>query len=392
MKTLWCGWFVALFAGCASRQPLGDSMGESLPADKEMSSGEDGHLSLGEPMFEAEAATKAGALAPAPTPAPPDASGAERQVVYSAALRLVVVSAREALASIQSFAKEAGGHLQESDARSITIRVPAERFEAVVARIAALGEVLENNVRAADVTEEMLDLGIRLENLRKARERLLEHLAKSDKLEDTLKIEQELTRVTGEIEQLEGRLRYMQAQIAMSTIRVELNMSAPERAHDGLEIPFEWVARLGDGLLAGTVQGSPRKPHIFSSGPDFTPPADFVRYYSKSDLVEALNAEGVRIKVQRQDNYDEGALVFWRQLARSTLVRTRALAVEDERELDAARWLLRGTRDVGGEPSGYLLVLVREKKRVYTFEAWGPKDAFERSAAALVESAKSLEK
>lgn len=389
MKALWFSGFVALFASCAEMQPLGDSRAESIPADTGMSSGEDGYAAFAVPLVSEARVDSAATKAPIPqSPAP----AAERQVIYSAALRLVVVSAREAFASILGFAKEAGGHLQESDARSITIRVPADQFEAVVARIAGLGEVLENNVRASDVTEEMLDLGIRLENARKARERLLEHLSKSDKLEDTLKIEQELTRVTGEIEQMEGRLRYMQSQIAMSTIRVELNTSAPQRTGDGPDVPFEWVARLGDGLLAGTVQGSPRKPHIFSSGPYFEPPSDFVRYYSKSELVEAMNAEGVRIKVQRQDNYDDGALVFWRQLARASLVRTRALAVGEERELGANRWLLRGTRSVGSEPYGYMLVLVREKKRVYTFEAWGPQEAFDRSLAALVESAKSLEK
>ncbi len=341
---------------------------------------------LGQAPAPAEARAQPALATPSPEPAP----AAERQVIYSAALRLVVVSAREAFASIRALAKESGGHLQESDAHTITIRVPAAAFEDVLARISTLGEVLDSNIRAADVTEEMLDLGIRLENARRARERLLEHLTKSDKVEDTLKIELELTRVSEEIERIEGRLRFMQSQIALSTIRVELNTLTPERATDGLELPFDWIARLGDGLLAGTVQGMPRKPRILARGPRFDPPTGFVRYYSSRDLVEAMDADGLRIKLQLQDNYDEGALAFWSKLARRTLVTTRGLAVSEERDLGEQRTLLLGTREVANQPFGYLLMLARTKSDLYTFEAWGPQDAFERALPALIESAQSL--
>jgi hypothetical protein len=222
-----------LVAGAASEAP-----GESGYADMERQ---------GQELAESSRAELSVADAASPELAAP---AGERQVIYSAALRLVVVSAREAFASIQGIAKQAGGHLQESDARSITIRVPAATFDEVVAKISGLGEVVEHSIKASDVTEELLDLGIRLENARKARERLLAHLAKSEKVEDTLKIELELTRVTGEIEQMEGRLRYMQSQVALSTIKVELNAATPQRSGEGLELPFDWITRLGDGLVA----------------------------------------------------------------------------------------------------------------------------------------------
>ena len=41
--------------------------------------------------------------------------------------------------------------------------------------------------------------------------------------------------------------------------------------------------------------------------------------------------------------------------------------------------------------AGYLLVLARTKNHVYTFEAWGPKQAFDARLEALVASARSLE-
>ncbi|MEQ1895316.1 MAG: DUF4349 domain-containing protein [Planctomycetota bacterium] len=321
---------------------------------------------------------------------PPDAAPA-RSVIYSAELRLVVVSALDAGDAVLAIAKEAGGWLQASDGNTITVRVPSETFERVLARLAKLGEVVARNVHAADVTEEMLDLDIRLENLQRARERLLEHLAKSDKMEDTLRIEAELTRVTGELERIEGRKRFLASQIAMSTITVELNSRSGGREETGLVVPFEWLLRLGDGLVAGSVEGRPRKPSIFADGPDFDAPEGFLRYYSSKELVEAMDAAGLRIKVQRQKNFDEGLLGFWKAMARRALVETRSLAVSEERELSPERALLVGTREVGGETHGYLLLILRQKRHVFTFEAWGPKDQFDAARAALEASAQSLE-
>jgi hypothetical protein len=338
------------------------------------------------------------ALAPqanAPSESGPDAGSQEapqvaRQVIYSAGLRLVVVSTAAAQASVKEIAVACGGWMSESDARSITIRVPAAQFDAALERIALLGEVADRNVRAQDVTEQMLELDIRLENAKRMRERLLAHLEKSTKVEDTLRIEAELGRVTLEIESIEGKLRLLRSQVAMSTIRVDFNRPQPATRDDGGNLPFQWVSRLGDGLVAGSVESRPRQPRIFSSGPRFTPPPQFVRYYSSDDLVEALSADGVRIKLQRVDNFDKGALEFWSKLARTSLVQTRSLAVTDERALGGDRALVRGKREVAGVANGYLLVLARTKDDVYTFEAWGPEASFAPLAEALEKSALSL--
>lgn len=340
----------------------------------------------------APAETSAETPQEAPVTAPDDAKP-ERFVIYSAALRLVVVSVVDASNSTLAIAKEAGGHLQASDASSITIRVPAAKFESVVAQVSKLGELLDRNIQASDVTEEMIDLGIRLDNAQRARERLLEHLQKSEKVEDTLKIEQELMRVTLEIERIEGRLRYLRSQISMSTIRVQFNSRSPRGpAQDGLAIPFEWIGQLGDGLLAGAVESFPRKPWILSNGPSFKPPDEFLRYYSSDELVEAMDADGLRIKVQRHANYDKGAIGFWSKLARRALVESRSLVVASERELDDDRSLIVGSRDVGGERFGYLLLLARSSRRVHSFEAWGPAALFDAKRDALEKSALSLER
>lgn len=329
----------------------------------------------------------------APAADQPQVELTQRQVIYSASLRLVVVSASEASTAVRKIADSLGGYLQESDNASVTIRVPANQFESAVVQIARLGEVIDRAVKASDVTEQMLDLNIRLDNAKKTRERLLSILEKMEKIEDTLKIEAELLRLTTEIETIEGKLRFMQSQIAMSTIRVELNSTSPKLSgSDPLGVPFPWVGKLGDGLVAGTVESMPRKPRLFAGGPKFTPPAEFLRYYADENLVEAMNADGVRIKVQRHDNYDKGDLAFWKKLARRSLVETRAVAIEREEAIDGNATLILGSRDVAGTQYGYILLLARNERSLYTFEAWGSKAQFEPLRAALETSARSMQR
>src|SRR5262245_27713986 len=107
MRSISLALLAAAFVSCATLPMDGagpGSMDADAPAADDGSAGEAG--SLAEPA--APAAPPIEAARPAPVPSAP---ASERQVVYSAALRLVVVSAREAFASIQSFAKESGGWL-----------------------------------------------------------------------------------------------------------------------------------------------------------------------------------------------------------------------------------------------------------------------------------------
>lgn len=322
---------------------------------------------------------------PATKPADP------RLVIYSAAYKLVVADVAGTLRSLQATAEKMGGYMQEIGGGTITFRIPAAKFGEACKSVEDAGEVVDRQVRAQDVTEEMRDLNIRLDNAEKLRERLLELLKKADKVEDTIKIEAELTRVVEQIEQTKGKIRYLSSQLAMSTIRVELNSPVPQNARGtGPKLPFSWVEELGDGLVAGQVQQQTRKLGYFASGPRFTPPVGFVRYYEQSNEVEAMNAEGLRLRVLRRNNVDKAPLSFWQSLARKSLVEGRSLVVTGQ-EGDDNYFYLTGTRDLGGNTLGYVLGIKRSDNQVAVFEAWGPKDQIEKAAAELRKSALSVD-
>jgi hypothetical protein len=67
-----------------------------------------------------------------------------------------------------------------------------------------------------------------MENARRLEQRLIELLAtRTGKLKDVLDVEQSLAQVREEIERYEGRLRYLRAHTAMSTLTVYVHEPVP---------------------------------------------------------------------------------------------------------------------------------------------------------------------
>ncbi len=192
----------------------------------------------------------AGEELPASTPEPAPATRA-RLMVYTARLELLVASVEEARERFIDDIESRGGYLQKREGDSVTCRVPSREFDAVLEGVRKLGKVLDESLRALDVTKEYRDLEIQLDNAKKSRERLLALLEKATEVEDLLKIETELRRLTGEIERLQGQLKYLADQIALSTIEVVFRSNAPPVDPSRRDYSsFWWINQLGvDSVL-----------------------------------------------------------------------------------------------------------------------------------------------
>ena len=100
--------------------------------------------------------------------------------------------------------------------------VPTESLDQALAKIEVMGEVTHRDVSVVDATSRYVDLMIRIDNLRRMRERLTKLVNEATTVKDVLEVERELGRVTTELERMEGQMRLLSQQTTYATIRVTL--------------------------------------------------------------------------------------------------------------------------------------------------------------------------
>jgi hypothetical protein len=155
----------------------------------------------------------------------------DRLVIKTGNITIVVKSVEESVGTVTSMAIAAGGFVVSSKSGSeneklvatLTIKVPAEKFEASMATLRALAlEPPTENVSGQDVTEEYADVGAQLRNLQATEKQLLNLLDRAQTVDDTLKVYNQLTNIRGQIERLQGRMQFLERSAALSTITVSL--------------------------------------------------------------------------------------------------------------------------------------------------------------------------
>ncbi len=176
-----------------------------------------------------------------------------RIVVYTANYLIVVPEIEAAMARMKSIAEAAGGWVDQVDRNTMKIRVPASRFEDTTSLIESLGRFVERSLKAADVTEDYVDLEARLRNARAVRDRLNALLAKAEDVKAALEVEKELARVGREIERLEAKFEILRNRVAFSTISVGFQTVARTApAPINTQLPFAWLRELNPRRLTST--------------------------------------------------------------------------------------------------------------------------------------------
>ncbi len=183
---------------------------------------------------------------------PPTSTGEEAHdasmLIRTAELVLAVYEVDKNLDGVEKKAISLGGYLALRSDRQITVRVPREKFDELVAAISTLGDVLHKNVAAEDVTDQYVDLSMRLKNATAVRERL-EKLLQTAQVKDAVEIHKELAKVTEEIERLEGKLKLLHDRIAYSTITVSFEKTQQQAVRSQALLPFPWMNTMGLGPL-----------------------------------------------------------------------------------------------------------------------------------------------
>jgi hypothetical protein len=136
---------------------------------------------------------------------------------------------------------------------SLTLRIPAARFDAAMTQIGKLGDVESSSVTGKDVTNQYVDYQAHLQNLIGRRTVLRNLLAQTTTIRESLTVENQLQDVQLQIDQIQGQLRYLDNQVAESTLTVDLHeASAPvgESQTDG-SIHNPSLSRAWDRAIQG---------------------------------------------------------------------------------------------------------------------------------------------
>jgi hypothetical protein len=255
------GGYAAGDTGYAAEAPASYDEAETIASD--------GMMPQGIAVAERGASLFGGVDAPAPAAPPPPPPKAQplpttsstpatpgeakpieankRLVIYTGSMAVMVPVTEVAVAAFIAHVDGLGGYLQNRAATSITVRVPADRFFAVLDWVRKNGQVTDESVNANDVTKRVFDLELRLQVAEESRKRMLKLLETATRMEDILTIERELRRLTDEIEGMKGELRHLGDQIAFSTLTVSFYADAPSPTPypKRTRSRFPWVNQVG---------------------------------------------------------------------------------------------------------------------------------------------------
>ncbi|MDD1662961.1 MAG: DUF4349 domain-containing protein [Methanomicrobiales archaeon] len=207
-----------------------------------------------------------GGVVPAPTYAPAQkiagdqATGANAadqgvvtKIIKTGQVTIEVPQVPAAIDRVKDIAVSNGGYLSSSNIYTSTndrktgyamIRIPAGQFDTVMQALAPLGKVLSSSEQRSDVTEQYIDLTIQNESYHTQLDNYYRLMGKADKVEDIIKIQAQIDQITLSLNQIEGRLRYLNSQIDLSTITVSLQEPEPV----GGETGFNIITAINEGI------------------------------------------------------------------------------------------------------------------------------------------------
>lgn len=154
----------------------------------------------------------------------------ERKIIRNSSMEIVVQHPAEVADQIAALAESLGGYLVSSDSggqngsvATLTVRVPASRFEEARAEIRKLGLRVENEkVDAQDVTRQYVDQDATIRNLRAEEAGYLSILKQATTVKDMLAVSERLSEVRGQIEQQQAEFNALSKQIETVAIAVSL--------------------------------------------------------------------------------------------------------------------------------------------------------------------------
>ena len=165
-----------------------------------------------------------------------DTSVEQRDLIIEMGISIESDDIAASVGAIRSFATTAGGVItssniglrtddQESGWATIVVRVPPERLDSFLVNLddpERVGILTSSNTWTQDVTEQLVELDVRIENQRESVARIRELLAEAKDLSDVVTLEYELSRRQTDLEVQLARQASLEGRVALSTVTIDL--------------------------------------------------------------------------------------------------------------------------------------------------------------------------
>ncbi len=149
--------------------------------------------------------------------------------------------------------------VEKARAGELTVRVPADKFDAARRDLGALGKVESQSLRGEDVSAQLVDYGARLKSLTAQEEALRGLLGKATAVGEVLQVQNSLFEVRQQIEQLEAQKANLEQAASLATLQVSLFEPGaafrpqPTEPEEGLAGAWGRAVDAAESVVAGMI-------------------------------------------------------------------------------------------------------------------------------------------
>lgn len=189
--------------------------------------------SAGVPMPEGVMAQPEGMMPPADAAGGSAPAPVEKSVITTGGMSVQVADVAAAESKVRTIVQGVNGQIdqlsetvnpdeQQDRTANVTIRVPADQFVAVQDQIAALGTVTGRSISQTDVTIQVVDVNARIAALQASITRLQSLITQATSTASLIEAENALTARQSELDSLKSQQAYLNDQVGMSTLTIDL--------------------------------------------------------------------------------------------------------------------------------------------------------------------------
>ena len=191
--------------------------------------------------------------------------GSPEKLIYSASATVETTEFDGTIEKLSALVEQYGGFVESSSVNgsnyytqsrgysstrcaSYVIRVPSEKFSALMGSLSTLGNVPYSHTYTENITAQYYDTDARLTAYRTQEARLLEMMEAAKTVEDLIAIEEKLTELRYQIESLQSTLKNWDRQVAYSTLDLEVQEVIEYTPESRMSYGQELALALSNGL------------------------------------------------------------------------------------------------------------------------------------------------